>query len=397
MPRRCACCSTGIDDRVDRGTSRAPRAGRQSRRGHRPAAADRVDRSSPTSRRTRIGVRPCPCGSRPSTPAICRGSTGWTEAIELLDDVLARCDADELTTRGRASLSLGLVRLVNEQGTASGTTSSCWSRPSSSFRAAGDIKDEAVALRALGFGVNFNRGAFEAASEQMGRVPPSCSARRTRPARCSSRSSPRSIATSVVSTRPTAHSTSRCRSDDGWATARRSATPHGSWPSSPASDAIERGVDRWTAEARAHAGGWIDAGAGVDYFAMVAEVLVQTGDREAALEHVEAAERHPAAGDYVWPARSARARFETVFGDPVVAERVLDELDSIAPPRERPLRLLTRAASARRRGDSDSCRAAAERSARARRARWAIHSVSNAVNPSCSPSSAAIRPETRCR
>ncbi len=273
------------------------------------------------------------------------------EAIEILDEVLARCEADELTTRGRASLSLGLIRLVNEQGTASSTTVELLEQAASSFRAAGDIKDEAVALRALGFGVNFNRGAFEAASEQMGRAAELLGTPD------SSRAMFLTFVAEIdrdLGRLDAADSALHESLSIGRRLGDRTAISYAAWELAlVAGERRDRaGVDRWTAEARSHADGWIEAGAGVDYFAMVAEVLVQTGDRDAALEHVEAAERHPAAGDYVWPARSARARFETVFGDPVVAERVLDELDAIAPPRERPLRLLTRAASARRRGDT---------------------------------------------
>ena len=274
------------------------------------------------------------------------------EATAILDDVLAQCDTDELTTRGRAAMSLGLARLVNEQGTASSTTIDVLEQAISSLRAAGETKDEAIALRALGFGVNFNRGAFDAASEQMSR------AAELLPSPDSSRAMFLTFVAEIdrdLGHLDAADSALHESLSIGRRLGDRTAISYAAWELAlVAGERRDRaGVDRWTAEARAHASGWIDAGAGVDYFAMVAEVLVQTGDRDAALEHVEAAERHPAAGDYVWPARSARARFETVFGDPAVAERVLDELDAMAPPRERPLRLLTRAACARRLGDGD--------------------------------------------
>ncbi|MFN8023973.1 MAG: BTAD domain-containing putative transcriptional regulator [Acidimicrobiales bacterium] len=291
----------------------------------------------------------------------------FAASFEVLERVLPACEPDEHLTRGRAALALALGRLVDEQGSATSATIGLFEQAAAAFHAAGDPAGEANARRALGFGVHFNRGAFDVAAGEMQR------AAELLPAPDSARAMFLTFVAEIERDlgRLDAAETALYES---LSIARRlgdaTAVSYAAWGLALA--AAERrdraAVFRWIDETRAHAHAWIDAGAGVDYYGMVGEALVQLGERDAASAHIEAGEQHPSAGSYVWPVRSARARFEAVFGDPVRGEAVLDELDAIAPPRERPLRLLTRAACAARRGDTaraQSLLAAADDAARA--------------------------------
>lgn len=281
------------------------------------------------------------------------GRLGRTdESFAILEDALRSCEPDELLTRGRAALALGLGRLVDEQGNATVRTVELLDLAASAFRAIGSARDEATARRALGFGVEYNRGAFEAAAANMTRAAELLG----------TPDSSRAMFLTFLAEidrdlgRLDAADTALHESlSIGRRSGDSTAVSYAAW--GLALVAGERrdaaAVERWCAEARAHAAAWIDTVTAVDWYGMVAEVLLQLGERDAGLEHVQAAEQHPVAGGYVWPARSARARFETVFGDPIRGEAVLDELDTFAPPRERPLRLLMRAACARRRGDDE--------------------------------------------
>ena len=278
-------------------------------------------------------------------------------AFQALESALAAASADELVTRGRALLALGVSHLVVEQGRASTRSIDELEQASALFRAAGERSYEATALRASAFGAHFNLGAFDCAADQMTRAA----------ALLAAPDATRSLFLTFVAEidRDRGHlDAAETALHESLAIARRvgitQAIGYAAWGMAlVAGERRDRaGVARWCAETLAHGAGWLERGAGVDYYAMVGEVLLQLGDADAGLTHVEAAEQHPAAGGYVWPARSARARYEAMFGDPVVAEAVLDELDLIAPIRELALRALTRAVCAARRGDPE--RAGAE-------------------------------------
>lgn len=280
------------------------------------------------------------------------GRQGRTdESFAILEDALATCATDELLTRGRAAFALGLGRLVGEQGSGSSRTVELLEQAASAFRAIGSARDEASARRALGFGVEFNRGAFEAAAANMTRAAELLSAPD------SSRAMFLTFLAEIdrdLGRLDAADSALYESLSIGRRSGDATAVSYAAWGLALVAGERRDGaaVERWSAEARAHAAAWIDTVTGVDWYAMVGEVLLQLGDRDTGLAHVIAAEQHPSAGGYVWPARSVRARYEAVFGDPVVGESVLDELDAIAPPRERPLRLLMRAVCARRRDDA---------------------------------------------
>jgi DNA-binding SARP family transcriptional activator len=287
------------------------------------------------------------------------------EAIATLQTALDGCEPGEYLTLGRANMGLGLARLIREQGRASDRSIADLESAIALFRIAGEPTLEAQALRACAFGAHFNLGAFDVAAQQLERAAALLAAPDAR----------RSLFLTFVAEvdRDLGRlETAESALHEALAIARRTANGraigYAAW--SFALLAGERrdrgGLDRWRAEAVAHSASFIELGAGVDFYGMFAEVLLQVGDVDIGLDYVTKAENHPAAGGYVWPPRSARARYETMYGDPVAAEAVLDELDAIGPHRERPLRGLMRAVCALRRGDASRSHdefAAAERAA----------------------------------
>ena len=288
---------------------------------------------------------------------------GVGDAVETMEATRAACGEGEEFTIGRASLGIGLCRIVREQGNASSETIAEFERAAAVFQQIGEVLYEAQALRSVAFGAHFNLGAFELATEQLERAAALLGA-------------PDASRAMLLTYVAEVHR-DLGRLDDAESTLHESlaigrrignavSISYAAW--SLACVAGERrdlaGLLRWSEETEASAHGWIDGAASLDYHGQMAEAFLQLGEVDRALVHLERVERHPAALDYVWPARSARARYEATFGDPALAESVLDELDAIAPPRERPLRIQLRAVCRARLGDAVE---AARLSAEARR------------------------------
>ncbi len=289
---------------------------------------------------------------------------GAGDAIEAMEAVRAGCGPGEEFTVGRASLGIGLCRIVREQGRASAETIAEFERAAAVFQQTGDAVFEAQALRSVAFGAHFNLGAFELASEQLDRAAALLGA---------PDASRAMLLTYVAEVHRDLGRLDVAESalHESLAIGRRIgnavAISYAAW--SMACLAGERrdlaGLVRWRDETESFAHGWIEGAASLDYHGQMAEAFLQLGDVDRALAHLEHLDRRPASSDYVWPARSAWARYETMFGDPARAEVLLDELDAIAPPRERPLRLQLRAACRARLGDHDGAVRLTEQARRA--------------------------------
>lgn len=272
------------------------------------------------------------------------------EAVALVEPALEAATAGEFLTRGRGYLALGLARLMSEQGRASARSILDLETSATLFRMAGERMLEAVSLRASAFGAHYNLGAFEKAREQLDQAA----------ALLAAPDKQRALFLTFVAEIDRdlgrfdeAESAVHESLEIGRRLASTQSIGFAAWTMAlVAGERRDReGLDRWRAEALAHSAPWIERAAAIEFYGAIAEAMFQLGDRDAGYQQLLLAEAHPALVTYLWPTRSARARYETMYGDPVEGERVLDELDATAPPREIALRAVMRAVCAKRRGD----------------------------------------------
>lgn len=288
------------------------------------------------------------------------------EAVALVEPAIEAAASGEFLTRGRGYLALGLSRLMSEQGRASARSILDLETSATLFRMAGERTLEAVSLRASAFGAHYNLGAFEKAREQLDQAA----------ALLAAPDKQRALFLTFVAEIDRdlgrfdeAESAVHESLEIGRRLANTQSIGFAAWTMAlVAGDRRDReGLDRWRAEALAHSAPWIERAAAIEFYGAVAEALFQLGDRDAGYEQLLLAEAHPALATYLWPTRSARARYETMYGDPVAGERVLDELDATAPPRELSLRAVMRAVCAKRRGDDARAARELERAQQAAR------------------------------
>jgi DNA-binding SARP family transcriptional activator len=271
-----------------------------------------------------------------------------SEAI--LRRVVAEAASDELLTLGRAHLALALGQLVREQGHASSESMAMMEQAAGFFRLAGERRFEAITLRSAAYGIHYTSGALDVASEQLGRAVALLSAPDAARALC---------LTFVADVERDLGRFDRAEVavNEALGLSRRlgsrQAVGYAAWGA--ALLAGERRdaetLEHWAAEAIRNGDPWIARGAGIDFYGQMAECRMLVGDREGAAAFLAECEERAAVTGYEWPAVAARARFEAVHGDARRAIEVLDHLDTIGPPRDRPVQLLERAVAVHRLGD----------------------------------------------
>ena len=279
-------------------------------------------------------------------------------ASALAGTVISDAHADELTTIGRAHFCRGLCLILQDTAGATAAARDEFEIAISRFHLARERDWEAEALISLGYGVWFTSGALEAAADSIER------ALALRSASDAARSETLTVLAEVV--------TYMGRLDDA-AVALREARAiaqrlgderslgYVAW-SSAELGASRRDRDAAIAaleEAERHPGTWFGGLAGIDFLSHASEIRAVVGDVEGAWRDLERAETRAAGTSRDGEPLSARARLETMFGDPALGLRLIDEveLSPFAYPNDRWLQALMRAACLARLGTHDQARA----------------------------------------
>lgn len=278
-------------------------------------------------------------------------------ALAEAEGLLAIVPSTESLTRGRALLVRAYCLIVADTAESTGQAAEDLETALAAFRSAGDRGWEAEAHQLIGFGCLFTAGATDAAIERLER------ALTLRSAPDADRAQTLTYLAEVL--------IQMGRLDDAAVALQEStgiarrlgddkSIAYAAW--STADLAAERG-DRATAlaaldEVAAHPAGWFDTLAGIDFLQHAAQIRLRLGDAEGARIDLERAEERASGTAREGTPLLAWARYETVVGDPQLALRHLDEMETspVSQRGERWLRALLRAVVLTRLGDLDGAR-----------------------------------------
>lgn len=282
------------------------------------------------------------------------------EAIELAERVLSQSGTSESATRARAMTALGGAAAIRRSPGDVARAERALREAAELARQLGLRTTEAQALSWLGYNTLYPEGDDQGAIDALDRalavaVPGSGIASVTRVVLGSvligaGRLDEAATHLRAMDADARARGDSRSLAWAAWTWARWSAYRH-----DPVSFLTHlRLVDRFRSE-------WFSAPEGVEFLAEASELAQALGDEHTARRYLELAEDRARADGLLHMVATARAGFEARFGDPYLADKLLD-VDPGYPaalPRHQWLRDVLRAVAAYRRGEVVEARAKA--------------------------------------